>query len=829
MARPLDPDGPRVKVVRVDAHALPDVIEVEDRYRDVLLLVWAGARFLGRLTVAGAGRLPAGTIEPLIRERFANEQWQALVSERLTGNEAARANPTVSVVVATRNRTDQLRDCLDALLRLDPAPDEIVIVDNAPSDDSTQRLCAEYPVRYVLEPTPGAARAHNRGIEETTGELIAFTDDDVVPDERWLQGLGDVFDDPIVAAVTGYVAPLKIESRAQYLFERYGGFDRGSERRLFDGRHVAPAIAAMQVGATANVVIRRSALAEHGVFSEDLGPGTPVGAADESELFYRLLAAGRRMVHEPSRLVWHSHRETMRELATLQESYSISVVAYCLRLLGRYRDAQALGLLWWWATRRLASDLLRTLLRREDALPLRNVWRQIRGAAVAPFRLLRARRSRRSIPPVPPPELGAPPAPAIRVTAESPLLSVVIPSHNRRERLSEILEALATGTYPPVRFEVVAALDRCSDGSRAVVEALPLPYPLTVVESDNGSAGPTRNDGVAHSREATLVFLDDDIVPDPEFLAAHAKAHRHGKDVVALGYCPPAVGDGWWAQETRNWWEDHYRAQREPNHQWTFVDFAVGNASLSRSLLDRCGGFDPTFPGPRGREDWELGIRILDAGGRLRYVAEARGDHYLDASFETALRNSRSDARSELEVARRHPQVIGHLSIVNVADAVARGDRRVLNAYRHPGQGQAAARGAHTALPLLERLNMRKTWRWLAFALLRHAFVAGLVDALPREDALLELVGSWRNELPALKYEFGGAFSPMAPTTAAADLVVTSRGQTVAALSPVEPGQQWQWSDVLQRVAAQSQLVQEAEVHAQLAQLAQLAGLEARP
>jgi len=290
-----------------------------------------------------------------------------------------------------------------------------------------------------------------------------------------------------------------------------------------------------------------------------------------------------------------------------------------------------------------------------------------------------------------------------------------------------------------------------------------------------------------------------------------------------------AVGDGWWAQETRNWWEDHYRAQREPNHQWTFVDFAVGNASLSRSLLDRCGGFDPTFPGPRGREDWELGIRILDAGGRLRYVAEARGDHYLDASFETALRNSRSDARSELEVARPHPQVIGHLSIVNVADAVARGDRRVLNAYRHPGQGQAAARGAHTALPLLERLNMRKTWRWLAFALLRHAFVAGLVDALPREDALLELVGSWRNELPALKYEFGGAFSPMAPTTAAADLVVTSRGQTVAALSPVEPGQQWQWSDVLQRVAAQSQLVQEAEVHAQLAQLAQLAGLEARP
>jgi GT2 family glycosyltransferase len=824
MARRLDRDGPRVKVVRVDARALPAVIEVEDRYRDVLLLVWAGDRFLGRLTVAGARRLPAAAIAPLIRERFAYEQWQARVSERLTGGDAARPNPTVSVVVATRNRTDHLRVCLDALLRLDPAPDEILVVDNAPSDDRTRELCAQYPVRYVLEPTPGASRAHNRGIQETTGDLIAFTDDDVVPDEHWLRGLGDSFDDPLVAAVTGYVAPLQIESRAQYLFERQGGFDRGSERRMFDGRHVPPAVAAMQVGATANVVIRRSALARYGVFSEDLGCGVLVDGADESELFYRLLAARLRLVHEPSRLVWHNHRASMEELAKLQQTYSVAVVAFCLRLLGRYRDPSALGLLWWWATRRMAGDLLRTLLRREDALPLRNVYMQIRGAAVAPLRLVRSRRSRRSIPPVPPPQLPPVPAAAIRVTAESPLLSVVIPSHNRRERLTEILETLATGSYPAVRFEVVAALDRCSDDSRAAVEALPLPYPLTVVESDNGSAGPTRNDGVMRSREATLVFLDDDIVPDPQFLAAHADAHRHGRDVVALGYCPPVVSNGWWAQETRNWWEDHYRGQREPNHQWTFVDFAVGNASLSRELLDRCGGFDPTFPGPRGREDWELGIRILDAGGRLRFVAAARGDHYLDESFETALRNSRSDARSELEVARRHPQAIGHLSIVNVAAAVARGDRRVLNAYRHPGQGQAVADIGGRTLPVLEHLSMRKSWRWLAFALLRHAFVAGLVEALPGEDALLELVGGWRHELPTLEYELGGAFSAVAPPTAAADLVITSGGQSLAALSPVEPGQQWQWADVLQRVAAHSHLVQEAEVYAQLAALA---GLEA--
>jgi GT2 family glycosyltransferase len=477
------------------------------------------------------------------------------------------------------------------------------------------------------------------------------------------------------------------------------------------------------------------------------------------------------------------------------------------------------GMLWWWTTRRLAGDLLRSLAGREDALPLRHAVVQIRGAAVAPLRLLRSKRSRRPIAPILPPAAALTSvARPIAVTEESPRLSVVIPSHNRRERLAEILEALAAGTYPADRYEVVAALDRCTDGSRAV-EALPLPYKLTITETDHGSAGPTRNDGVAQTSEPTLVFLDDDIVPSPQFLAAHADA-QHDCNVVALGYCPPAVGDDWWSQELRNWWEDHYRGQSEPNHQWTFVDFAVGNASLPRDLLDRCGGFDPTFPGPRGREDWELGIRVLDAGASLRFVPDARGEHFLDASFATAVRNRRSEARSEIEVARRHPQVLGHLSIVLVADAVARRDKRILRAYRHPRAADAAAGAARAALPLLEGLGMRATWRALAFDVMRQSFLAGVVETMPSEEALLELVGGWRDELPALEYELGGPFPPPAPTTAAADLFLTTRGRSVVSIAPVDPGQQWQWADVARRLAAHGDLLQVAEVRAELASLA---------
>ena len=81
----------------------------------------------------------------------------------------------------------------------------------------------------MREPHPGISAARNRGIAVATGEIIAFTDDDVVVDRRWLRALGERFArQPDVSAVTGLVVPLELETAAQVLFEQSGsGLDRG--------------------------------------------------------------------------------------------------------------------------------------------------------------------------------------------------------------------------------------------------------------------------------------------------------------------------------------------------------------------------------------------------------------------------------------------------------------------------------------------------------------------------------------------------------------------------------------------------------------------------
>ena len=137
--------------------------------------------------------------------------------------------------------------------RQPPGASDLAARDRRRGQLSQRRLHAatlcHAPVRYVLEPHPGQSRARNRGILETTGDFVAFTDDDCVVDPGWLDDLGGSFSDPLVMGVTGYVGPVELESPSQILFELHGGFQRGLEYTVFDGAteiaaYVSPAVSA---------------------------------------------------------------------------------------------------------------------------------------------------------------------------------------------------------------------------------------------------------------------------------------------------------------------------------------------------------------------------------------------------------------------------------------------------------------------------------------------------------------------------------------------------------------------------------------------------------
>jgi len=105
------------------------------------------------------------------------------------------ATLTVSVVICTKNRPANLRECLSAIARLDPIPSEVLVVDNTQGNQETENLSREFGARYVVEPVPGLSRARNRGLVECDTEIVAFLDDDAIPAPDWLGILMEPFAD----------------------------------------------------------------------------------------------------------------------------------------------------------------------------------------------------------------------------------------------------------------------------------------------------------------------------------------------------------------------------------------------------------------------------------------------------------------------------------------------------------------------------------------------------------------------------------------------------------------------------------------------------------
>ncbi|MFJ4619007.1 glycosyltransferase [Streptomyces sp. NPDC088812] len=314
---------------------------------EVFLLVRRDGRPVGTLL----GRVPEGAdpktvLAGLARERIAPERVGngngAAEAERSASAGAAPSVPYTSVVIATRERAGQLAHALDSMLAQDHPDFEIVVVDNAPVTGTTrdliERKYAER-VRYVTEPVPGLAVAHNRGVEAARGEVIAFTDDDVVADPRWLTELTAPFTaGPELGCVTGLILPARLRTPAQVLLESHGGFAKGFTARTYDPAD-PPAdeslfpFTAGRFGSGANMAFRRSVLRAVGGFDPATGAGTPARGGDDLYGFVRVLAQGHRLHYAPQALVWHHHRETWRDLETQAYGYGAGLTAYLTAVL----------------------------------------------------------------------------------------------------------------------------------------------------------------------------------------------------------------------------------------------------------------------------------------------------------------------------------------------------------------------------------------------------------------------------------------------------------------------------------------------------------------
>lgn len=230
-----------------------DLVGLTEYARALVLVRWRGEPVGQMMVHVTRGRVSAGELRERALAAAQSRLRERWVHDFLGWNEAASVPPTATVAVCTRDRTDDLRRCLDALRTLPDDGQEVLVVDNCPSSDATRDLVARYPgVRYVREERAGLDIARNRALHEARGDVVAFTDDDAAADPGWLRALLRNFGDPRTLCVTGLTMPLELETEAQEWFERTSSFGRGFWRATYDGT-VHSTLAVARIGAGVNM------------------------------------------------------------------------------------------------------------------------------------------------------------------------------------------------------------------------------------------------------------------------------------------------------------------------------------------------------------------------------------------------------------------------------------------------------------------------------------------------------------------------------------------------------------------------------------------------
>jgi GT2 family glycosyltransferase len=258
-------------------------------------------------------------------------------------------------------------------------------------------------------------------------------------------------------------------------------------------------------------------------------------------------------------------------------------------------------------------------------------------------------------------------------------ISIVIPTHNRRDSVHRTVSALLRQEYPCSAFEVIVTCDRCEDGTE---ESLRNAFGsrVRVLRSEAGTAS-ARNAGLREARGELVVFLDDDMEPEPGFVSAHAQAHEAASSgpLVVGGYSPPVLTER--SSPIQRWlaryYEDFFRQIELPARPPAPCDLAGGNFSISTSSLRELGGFDETYS--TAREDFELAARLIHRGFGFRFCRSARAGMHILVTGDALVSRAEKRGRNDVRIARSYPWSIRHLPFGRVySEASVRGRWRFL-------------------------------------------------------------------------------------------------------------------------------------------------------
>jgi GT2 family glycosyltransferase len=245
-----------------------------------------------------------------ITDREGDPKPGLLACQNFTPSTRWNTDRSYSIVICTRNGATRITDCLNAVKALAERDIETIVVDDGSVDGTSEIVSEKFPeVCLITIPPSGLSEARNCGIDASSGDIVAFTDDDCEPDSEWLVRLDRAFENPDIAAAGGPNLPPPAKHSAQAIVNAAPGAP--SHVLLDDSRaeHLPGC----------NIAVRREALEAIGGFDPSFHT-----AGDDVDLCWRLRDAGFELGFVPGAFVWHWRRLSLLAFLKQQTGYGLA-------------------------------------------------------------------------------------------------------------------------------------------------------------------------------------------------------------------------------------------------------------------------------------------------------------------------------------------------------------------------------------------------------------------------------------------------------------------------------------------------------------------------
>lgn len=339
----------------------------------------------------------------------------------------------------------------------------------------------------------------------------------------------------------------------------------------------------------------------------------------------------------------------------------------------------------------------------------------------------------------------------------SPRLSVIVSTYNRRQvLLSQCLPSLLNQDLAKEQYEIIVIDDGSTDGTAAALRDFHQSGALRLVEQQNQGLSRSRNTGIAMAKGDLVMFIDDDIICEPDLFRRHVAAHPDQAARVVHGalYLAPGPRNSLLANANEAWYR-RYNSQLATRGGAIWPDgvFLISNSSTPRSILLACGGLDENLP---AMDDFEIGLRMWKMGVRFQYIPEAVAYELSVKSWRSFLfKDGEAFGKTEVLLCRKYPDYRLRPNLLSIMGKTSKW-RQILRRLAI----QSPISPAHLVAPFI----------WICEKLCRYSFMQKLGLSLLQFGrrltefrAAMKAVGSWRDfhcefamRLPVLLYHHVG-------------------------------------------------------------------------